>query len=173
MHARLRQLLFAVVVGATIGCFFADSPLVAYQSPATSEDDLVLGTWILDVGKSSYDPGPAPRSQTRTYERVPEGIQATIVTVDAKGQSLTARYTAKYDSLEYPLTGSANIDAIALKRVNAYTAEATLTHARKLIGTARRVISNDGKTMTITFRGTDENGRATNNVAVYEKKERS
>jgi len=173
MHARLRQLLFAVVVGATIGCFFADSPLVAYQSPATSEDDLVLGTWILDVGKSSHDPGPAPRSQTRTYERVPERIQATIVTVDAKGQSVTARYTAKYDSLEYPLTGSATIDAIALKRVNAYTAEATLTHARKLIGTARRVISNDGKTMTITFRGTDENGRATNNVAVYEKDVRS
>ncbi|HLE72410.1 MAG TPA: hypothetical protein VJH87_22220 [Vicinamibacteria bacterium] len=129
----------------------------------------MLGTWILNVEKSSYDPGPPPRSQTRTYEKVPEGIKATIITVDPKGQSVTARYTAQYDSLEYPLTGSATVDAIALKRVNAYTAEATLTHARKLIGTARRVISEDGKTMTITFRGTDENGRRVTNVAVYEK----
>jgi hypothetical protein len=126
-------------------------------------------SWILNVEKSSYDPGPPPRSQTLTYEKVPEGIKATIITVDPKGQSVTARYTAQYDSLEYPLTGSATIDAIALKRVNAYTAEATLTHARKLIGTARRVISEDGKTMTITFRGTDENGRRVTNVAVYEK----
>jgi len=158
MHARLRRFRFLVLVCATVGAF-----------PAASEDDLVLGTWILNVEKSSYDPGPPPRSQTRTYEKVPEGIKATIITVDPKGQSVTARYTAQYDSLEYPLTGSATVDAIALKRVNAYTAEATLTHARKLIGTARRVISEDGKTMTITFRGTDENGRRVTNVAVYEK----
>ena len=46
---------------------------------------------------------------------------------------------------------------------------AAVTHARKLIGTARRVISEDGKTMTITFRGTDENGRAVANVSVYDK----
>ncbi|MGH9388303.1 MAG: hypothetical protein ACRD1Z_01720, partial [Vicinamibacteria bacterium] len=102
---------------------------------------------------------------------VAEGIKATVVTTDEKGQSVTARYIAKYDSLEYPLTGSATIDAIALKRVNAYTWEA-LTHARKQIGTARRVISEDGKTMTITFRGTDENGRAVVNVSVYEKQAR-
>ncbi|MGH9392166.1 MAG: hypothetical protein ACRD1Z_21380 [Vicinamibacteria bacterium] len=133
----------------------------------------MLGTWILNLEKSSYDPGPGPKSQTRNYETVPEGIEATIVTVDAKGQSVTARYTAKYDSLEYPLTGSATVDAIALKRINAYTAEATLTHARKLIGTARRVISEDDKTMTLTFRGTDENRRAMVNVSVYEKKDRS
>jgi hypothetical protein len=136
---------------------------------AASQEDRVLGTWVLSLEKSSYDPGPAPRSQTRTYEAVPEGIKATIVTVDPKGQSITARYTADYDSLEHPLTGSATIDAIALRRINAYTAEATLTHARKLIGTARRVISEDGKTMTITFRGTDERGRRVQNVAVYEK----
>jgi hypothetical protein len=134
-----------------------------------SQEDLVLGTWVLNVEKSSYDPGPAPRSQTRTYEIVPEGIRATIVTVNAKGQSMTARYTAEYDSLEHPLTGSTTVDAIALKKVDDHTAEATLTHARKVIGTARRVISADGKTMTITFRGQGDDGRQVVNVAVYEK----
>lgn len=166
MHARLR-LLFAVV---TVVFFSADA--LARQTPETSDEDLVLGTWILNLEKSSYDPGPPPRSQSRTYETAPEGIKATITTVDAKGQAVTARYTAKYDSLEYPLTGSTTIDAIALKRINAYTSEATLTHARKIIGNARRVISEDGKTMTITFRGTDEDGRAVTNVSVYEKADR-
>ena len=159
MHAHLRRLPFTVVAGMAMGSL----------SAMASEEDQVLGVWILNVEKSSDSPGPPPKSQSRTYEKVPDGIKATIVTVDAKGQSVTSRYTAKYDSLEYPLTGSATVDAIALKRVNARTAEATLTHARKLIGTARRVISEDGKTMTITFRGTDENGRAVANVSVYEK----
>ena len=167
MHARL-GLVFTV---GTVFSFSAGA--VAPQSPETPEEDLVLGSWILNLEKSSYDPGPAPRSQTRTYERVPEGIKATITTVDSKGQSVTSRYTAKYDSLEHPLTGSATVNAIALKRINATTAEATLTHARKLIGTARRVIDQDGKRMTITFRGTDENGRAVTNVAVYEKDDHS
>ena len=167
MLARLR-FLFALW---TVFSFSAGA--VARQSPETSDEDLVLGTWVLNLEKSSYAPGPAPRSQTRTYERVPEGIKATITTVDPKGQPVTSRYTANYDSLEHPLTGSATVDAIALKRINATTAEATLTHARKLIGTARRVIDQDGKRMTITFRGTDENGRAVTNVAVYEKDDHS
>ena len=160
MHARLRRLPFAIAAGMAVGALAA----------VASEEDLVLGVWVLNVDKSSYSPGPPPKSQSRTYEKVEEGTKATIVTVDAKGQTVTSRYTAKYDSLEYPLTGSATVDAIALKRVNATTAEATLTHARKLIGTARRVISEDGKTMTITFRGNDERGRAVTNVSVYDKK---
>jgi hypothetical protein len=165
MHARFGLLFAAAALAAA-------APLRAQPPSEVSTEDLVLGVWILDVEKSTYDPGPPPQSQTRTYEKVSEGIKATIVTVDAKGQSVTARYTANYDSLEYPLTGSATVDAIALKRINATTAEATLTHARKLIGTARRVISKDGRTMTISFRGTDESGRAVANVSVYEKRER-
>jgi hypothetical protein len=135
--------------------------------------DRVLGTWILDLERSTYTPGPAPRSQTRTYEVHPDGVKATIVTVDANGRSTTGQYVADYDSIEYPFTGSAQVDAISLKKVNASTAEATLTHARKVIGTARRVISDDGKTMTITFKGTDEQGRALTNVAVYVRKDGS
>jgi hypothetical protein len=100
-------------------------------------------------------------------------VKATITTVDARGRSTTAQYVANYDSIEYPFTGSAQVDAISLKKVNASTAEATLMHARKVIGHARRVISEDGKTMTITFRGTDDQGRALANVAVYVKKDGS
>jgi hypothetical protein len=145
------------------------------QPPKTTaeETDRVLGTWILDLEKSTYSPGPPPRRQTRTYEVHPDGVKATITTVDANGKSTKAQYVANYDSIEYPFTGSAQVDAISLKKVNASTAEATLTHARKVIGTARRVISEDGKTMTITFKGTDDQGRALTNVAVYVKKDGS
>ncbi len=42
-------------------------------------------------------------------------------------------------------------------------------HAGKEYGSARRVISEDGKRMTITFQGRDSQGRPMKNVGVYEK----
>ena len=36
------------------------------QLPAQESDPLV-GTWELNVAKSKYSPGPAPKSETRTY----------------------------------------------------------------------------------------------------------
>ena len=72
--------------------------------------------------------------------------------------------------VEYPVTGNPEADMIALKKVDAYTADAVLTHAGREFGTARRTISQDRKMMTITFQGRDSRGRTIKNVAVYERK---
>ena len=170
MSACLRRFPIPLVLGGAILVWSVGS-LVVGQPKATPDKDLALGTWILDVEKSIYRPGPAPRSQTRTYEAHPDGVLAKITTVDADGNSLSAEYVADYDSLEYPITGSMTVDALSLKRVNAYTAEATLMHASKVIGRARRVISEDGKTMTITYKGTGQRGQEVDITAVYDKKE--
>ena len=37
--------------------------------------DPFVGTWKLDLAKSQYDPGPRPKSQTRTWE--PSGVPGT------------------------------------------------------------------------------------------------
>ena len=161
MHANWLRLRFLPALGAAF---------LASAASAQSLPDLVLGTWILNVEKSTYDPGPAPKAQTRVYEPHGEGVKATIITVGADGNEVKAEYTANYDSLEYPLAGSAQVDAIALKRVSVYRAEATLMHARKVIGNAVRIISEDGKSMTIRFKGIDRDGRSVDNNAVYDKK---
>lgn len=126
----------------------------AATQPRKAARDLVLGTWILDVDASSYSPGPAPKSQKRVYEAALEGIKTTITGIDAGGHEWSAEYVADYDSLEYPISGTrARVSAIALKRINTHTAEATLKHAHTVIGTARRTIAEDGRTMTITYKG--------------------
>ena len=38
-----------------------------------------------------------------------------------------------------------------------------------MVQTLRRVVSQDGKTMTVTTKGTNTQGQAMNNVAVFEK----
>lgn len=169
MRAHSRRALFRATLVAALGMWTTRLVLAAEQPSAPTEENLLIGTWTLDVARSKYRPGPGPKSQTRTYEAHPNGVKATIRTVDLDGHSSTLEYVAKYDRVEYPITGSTEADAIALKKIDAYTAEASLTHAGKVIGTARRVISKDGKTMTITFR--DARG-VVSNVAVYQKEEK-
>jgi hypothetical protein len=166
MRAYFGLLISMLVLAAAAAGPRMEPLLFAAQSQVTSADR-VLGTWVLVVQKSKYNPGPAPKSQTRTYEAHPEGIKATIRTVYANGHSSDIQYSAKYDSVEYPVLGSVDSDTITLKKVDDFTAEASLGHAGKVIGSAKRVISNDGKTMTITYRGISE-GRQVNNVSVYE-----
>ena len=53
---------------------------------AAAPPDPILGTWKLNLSKSKFNPGPAPRSRARTYIQTPEGVQVTIQTVGADGR---------------------------------------------------------------------------------------
>jgi hypothetical protein len=49
------------------------------------------------------------------------------------------------------------------------TAEAKLKRGDLVIGTAKRELSPDGKTLTITYTGIDREGGQVSNIAVYAK----
>ena len=152
--------LIAIVVTLT-----AASMTRAQQSPATNQDP-VIGQWRLDVSKSKYTPGPGPKSETRTYQLTGEGIKAVIVRTHQDGQVETIEYGANYDSVNHVI-GTADYDAVQLTRISAYVSEATLSHAGKQFGTARREIAKDGMTMVITFQ--QDSQTRIHNVAQYVK----
>jgi hypothetical protein len=131
--------------------------------------DPAVGTWKLNVAKSKYTPGPAPKSATITYEETSDGIKRTGESIDAEGKSTSFSYTAKLDGKDYPITGTDLYDAIAPKRINDHTTQATLKKSGKVVSTARRVVSKDGKMMTLTMTGTDASGKKMKNIAVYDK----
>lgn len=132
-------------------------------------DDAIIGTWKLNVAKSKYDPGPAPKSGTVKYEASAGGIKRTGETIEADGKKTSFEYTAKFDGKDYPVTGSALFDSIAVKSINDHTAEATLKKGGKAVRSAKREISHDGKVMTIIMTGTNEKGEKIHNKAVYDK----
>jgi hypothetical protein len=142
--------------------------LVGFAATLIAADPSV-GTWKLNTAKSKYSPGPAPKSATITYEETADGIKRMGESVDADGNKTSFEYTAKYDGKDYPVTGSDTIDMIALKRINDRSTEATLKKSGKVVSTARRVVSKDGKTLTLTITGTNAKGQNVKNVAVYEK----
>lgn len=102
--------------------------LLVWLSPTLrAESNPFLGTWKLNLAKSTYDPGPPPKSDDRTLEAWEgDGVKATYVQVDAAGHSSTLSYAAHYDGEDYRYTGSASRDTIALRRIDANTVESVL-----------------------------------------------
>ena len=167
MRARSLRLVVLTMMGAVtaggsvhaLGGVQAPPAYVAARDPA-------VGTWRLNLQKSKYYPGPAPQSETRSYEPDGDFLKCTIRRVDGKGRAETIAYKANYDN-PYPVTGSPDYDAIKMTRVDDRTAESVLSHAGRVFGVARRVLAADGLTMTITLRREGE--VLTNNVAFYER----
>ena len=89
--------------------------------------------------------------------------------VNADGTRTATEYTANFDGKDYPLTGSQIADTVSLKRSNARTTVRTDKKGGTVAQTLRRVVSKDGKTMTVTTKGTNAQGQAVNNVALFEK----
>jgi len=133
--------------------------------------DNTLGTWKLNVAKSKYTPAPMPiKSLTLMREASDGGVKHTTTGERSDGTMIQASYTAKYDGKDVAVTGNSQYDMIAIKQVNANT----LTDERKKTGgpykaTGHTVISNGGKTMTTTTKGTNADGKEFTATNVFDK----
>jgi len=146
--------------------------LAPFLATALWSADPILGTWKLNVQRSRFLPGPAFKSETRTYEEDKDGIKVTIRTVDGKGREAVSVYLTTPDGQQHSVSGRGGpADSVALKRVNEFTAESTLMHAGREIAKTTRVINPNGMTMTITYKGLDPDGTPVTNTLVFERVE--
>ena len=79
-------------------------------------------------------------------------------TVGADGKETTVQTTYQLDGKDYPVTGTAEYDSLSGKQIDSKTAEFTLKKAGKTVGTTRRTVSMDGKTLTATSKNVDAKG---------------
>jgi len=158
MPRRLVMILLACLFG------FAGS-----GAPAHSADDPVLGTWRLNVERSTFTPGPGWRSQLRTYRAVPEGVSVNWSGVDAGGETMQVSYTYAYDGRDYPMVGSASYHTLNAIRVDARTVRSEEKRAGVVVGIAVRTVSPDGRLLTITDEGTNRRGRPFSQVLVFDR----
>jgi Cu/Ag efflux protein CusF len=127
------------------------------------------GTWKMNPAKSTYSPGPAPKSIAVKIDSDADNIKLTSDGIDAAGNPTHVEYTAKYDGKDYPITGMPNTDTIAVRRIDGSTIQSTLKKGDQVVMTVTSVLSKDGKTRTSTFTGKDAQGADVNNVVVYDK----
>ena len=108
-----------------------------------------IGTWKLNVAKSTYQQGQAPSSETRTYLATDDGgLQLTADARLSSGTKQPSGYRAKFDGKDYPYSGIAG-DTIAITG-DGWASDSTIKMAGKVTQTSHSVISKDGKTMTQT-----------------------
>jgi hypothetical protein len=146
----------------------ACAAIVLTSSLALAADNW-LGTWKLDVAKSKYSPGPAPKSLTLKFEATPGGIKFKGDGVGADGKPNHSMFLSKFDGKDVPYEGNPDADMASPMKVDDNSYENTWKKGGKATITAKVVVSADGKTMTITQTGTNAKGEAVDNTAVYKK----
>jgi hypothetical protein len=129
-----------------------------------------IGTWKLNAAKSKYTPGTGLKSGTARIEAAGSGVKTVVDGVDAAGKALHYDYTANYDGKDVRITGETpNGDTVALTRVDANTVRVAYKKGGKPTVIQTSVVSADGKTRTISTKGTNAAGQAVDSVAVWER----
>lgn len=140
------------------------------HAQAQSDSDPVFGTWALNLAKSTFEPGPAPKNQIRTYEPTPDGkTKVTVQTTTATDQTLTSSATYKGDGTPHPVTGNPNFDMISTTRISLLRSKDVLMRSGKIIGEMIRVESSDHKVLTATYTYTKPTGQSEHDVMVYDR----
>ena len=155
---------------ARVTMALAAALLVTTVLATAQPKDNFVGSWRLDAAKSKYSPGPAPKSQTSTYEAVGSGYRVSVKSEPASGAAQQWSYTTALDGKDAAVTGNnPNADMVAVKRIDANTLESVNKKGGKVTTTQRNVVSADGKTRTVTSTGIDGQGQKVNNVTVFVK----
>lgn len=133
---------------------------------------LKFGTWKLNLEKSQFAPGTAPRSDTRVYEDRGGGvIMSTHTTINQQGQEALTIYAAKFDGKQYPVAtrGLGALSTIAFQVIDPYSESFVLTRDGKVAVRGTTTVSKDGKTLTMTLNTINTQGQTSQGISIYEK----
>ena len=157
-------------VFATVSGLFAVALLASTSGLIAQAAEPLTGTWELNLGKSKFTPGSLPKSQMRTYEVTGQQIKSVQKGVDAEGKPTLVQYTANVDGKDYPYVGSPDFDTLAMTRVDQSTISFTQKRAGKVALKGTTVVSKDGKTLTISGKGSNAKGQAMEVMFVFDKR---
>jgi len=144
--------------------------LVLALATAAMAADPFVGTWELNVAKSKVsDPTMMPKSEIVKNEAIDNGLKSTLDGVSSEGKAYHMELSVKYDGKDYPIAGFPTVDTFAQKKIDANSYELVEKKAGKEVGRWLNTASKDGKTSTLTGKGTNAKGREYNATWVYDK----
>jgi len=156
----MKRVLFVLLL-----LVFSSGSLFAQNNPFE-------GTWKLNLAKSKFEPGPAPKSLTRTIVAQGDGAKYTFDGIAADGKPISYSFTVKYDGKDYPVSGTgmpAGADSIAIRLVGTKQAEAIQKRGGKEVAKAEAEVSKDGKVSTVKTKGMTVDGKELLSESVYDK----
>ena len=132
--------------------------------------DPFAGKWTMNLEKSKFAAGTLPKYMTIEMETVGAGVRYHSETTNAQAKVSSSSYNADYNGPQVIVMGSAGMQLpVSLKRMDANTVEAHYMKNLEVVATSRRVVSKDGRVMTITTTSKDRAGASVTNVGVYDR----
>src|ERR1700732_4595211 len=141
--------------------------LMAFATPLLASDPFV-GTWTLNPEKTKYTAGAPPKNVTLVIEEQGNNLQITATGKSDDGKPIAVKYTV-------PLKGGmgsvqeGDFDSVNSKRVSANVRNNSYMKGGKEIRTRHAVVSEDGKTISNTVKGTGADGKPVAGVDVFDK----
>jgi hypothetical protein len=135
--------------------------------PAFAADPIV-GTWKLNVAKCKFMHGAELTAGTRIYTEK-NGVytlEQKRTGTDGKEMSNKVQYR---DGKEEKLSTAGPVDTTLGKKVDANTWDFDLKKDGKLVGNVHRVVSSDGKTLTVHNTGMQLSGATGDETLVFDK----
>jgi hypothetical protein len=135
-------------------------------TPALAADP-VIGTWKLNVSKSKFGGAP-PTAGTRVYTES-NGLytlEQKLTGADGKEKSTSSTYR---DGKEEKQAPGGPGDVVVAKKLDANTWDFEVKKDGKVVGHVHRVVSADGKTLTVQNSGAKLTGAAADETLVYDK----
>ncbi|MGC2193049.1 MAG: hypothetical protein WA628_00130 [Terriglobales bacterium] len=152
----------------TLRCCLIAISLVATR--ATASTDLFLGEWKLNVQRSVYPAGTCPKQMTIEMTSTARGVRYHSSTTYANGTTTQAQYVADYNGKQAAVMGGRGfLLPVSLRRMDSRTVVASYMRGMQLIATSRRIVSSDGRTMTITTKSRLFTGKSMTSVGLYER----
>jgi hypothetical protein len=130
--------------------------------------DPFVGTWKLNPAKTKFTTGAAPKDQTVTIAATGSDLDITIAGTAADGSAIASHYTV-------PAAGgtgkiiSSPYDGVSSKRASQTERSVSYSKGGKAVYTTHSKLSADGKTLTVTAKGTNATGQAVEGTVVYDK----
>jgi len=135
---------------------------------ARAADPTIAGMWELNVA-ASKSTDPMPKSASRIYEIIgnSEKLSGTVVTAD--GKTIPIGFTGTLDGKDSP-SQNPGVDTVVLTPVDALTVNFVTKLGGKVQYTGTRVLSKDGKVMTLTTKGVNPAGKPVESTMVYDRR---
>jgi hypothetical protein len=159
------RVAFGVLVGLV---------LTMVSPSAQAQNSPFVGTWKLNLAKSTYSPGPPPKSNTLKVEAAAGGAEKdTFDGVNAQGQATHSETLRRFDGKEVtpravqPSPTAAQ--TVAFKRIDDHSFDVVGRENGKVTTTTRVAISRDGKMLTATQTGRNAQGQTVNNATVWDR----
>ena len=149
-----------IAVGAVAVSFMAATACFAANAQ--------IGGWKLNNAKSRLPAGMGKNNNV-VYTEEGDKIKVTVDGTDKDGKPTHSVWVGKFDGKAYPIKGNLAYNSVGYRVINDHTNAIQALKDGKLLWSGKITVAKDGKSRTVTIRGTGANGKKFSGKAFYDK----